>query len=376
MDSLSEKVGYQERLRRSRKMHSLVSKLLRLKKAKQSRFASKTELKKRAQRLAKILIRKRLAGVSGTQYHQMSLSQRIQVDKLVDALPKARISKLAIKLVPVVTKAEQERLEAYKKSHSKLNESKAKSKKEKRKELLKKTRFSHGKHKDEVGDAQRDVRDYQEEYNLDEAISIATRRNRGETLKRKRHLIKRGAYTSRHRRRPKGHSRSTSRLSRQVRAQHLGVRVDLNKLSPDQRRVVQNMIDKGETHGKIRDFLKKLENRAELTRLSTPANSRELKTKSRSRTYGLNNSYDPLEPIIEEYIFETDMHKFDRLFMQGLVSKDNLHLYRRIFKNLHDSIKFARYRKDIVKILDRLVDLITDNNGIYQRIRQELQRGK
>lgn len=124
MDRLQEKVGYEQRRARARRMHTLTRKLVRQKKLLASRYASKEKLHARAQRLARELLRKRIAGSRGANYSKLSTSQRIEIDKMIDSLPKSLRKGLSNRLVPYVTKAETVRVTKYR-SRKKLKESKS-----------------------------------------------------------------------------------------------------------------------------------------------------------------------------------------------------------------------------------------------------------
>lgn len=113
---MKESVSLKTRQARSRKMHNIAQKLLKLKKMKQSRMASGESLKKRAQRMARALLRKKMAGVDGGKYSKMSLAQRENIDRMLDRIPEKSVAELAKRLLPVVAKAERKRLDSLKKN--------------------------------------------------------------------------------------------------------------------------------------------------------------------------------------------------------------------------------------------------------------------
>lgn len=92
-----------------RRMKRLAPKMQRLKKMKAKRMANADVIKKRANKAAINVIRKKVAGDRGTNYANLSPTDKIQVDKLVQK-KSALIPKIAKKLLPKVRKAEIERL--------------------------------------------------------------------------------------------------------------------------------------------------------------------------------------------------------------------------------------------------------------------------
>lgn len=121
MNQLQEKVGYEQRRARARRMHNITRKLVRQKKLLASKYASQDRLHNRAQKLARQLLRKKLAGSRGANYSKLSTTQRIEIDKMIDSLPKSLRKALSSRLIPYVTKAETKRITKYK-SRRKLRE--------------------------------------------------------------------------------------------------------------------------------------------------------------------------------------------------------------------------------------------------------------
>ena len=105
---LQEVLNMQQRMKRRAIMRRLKSKIKRGRMVAQRRKASPEKLKKRAQRKAKELIRKRLAGQRGANYSKLPVSARMAIDKKVEG-KKAVISRLAKRLMPKVRSAEAKR---------------------------------------------------------------------------------------------------------------------------------------------------------------------------------------------------------------------------------------------------------------------------
>lgn len=100
-----------QRLKRARQMRRMAPRMKRMRAMRKFRMAPKERLKFRAQKQARNLIRKRVAGNLGAKYATLSASQKIAVDRLV-AKKSGRVNKIATRLLPKVRKAEVERLKA------------------------------------------------------------------------------------------------------------------------------------------------------------------------------------------------------------------------------------------------------------------------
>lgn len=98
-----------QRQKRARMMRRLAPKLARFRKMKAKRMADREKLLYRAQKAARNIIRKKVAGDRGAEYSSLGAAEKITIDKLV-AKKSAVIQKLAKRLLPKVRKAEIERL--------------------------------------------------------------------------------------------------------------------------------------------------------------------------------------------------------------------------------------------------------------------------
>ena len=98
----------QQRFQRARLLKRLAPKLARMRKIKAKRVADAKTIQKRSLKVARNIIRKKVAGERGAQYKELSPSEKITIDKLV-AKKSAMIQKMARRLLPKVRKAEIER---------------------------------------------------------------------------------------------------------------------------------------------------------------------------------------------------------------------------------------------------------------------------
>lgn len=108
-DLLTEVLSIQQRRKRGIMMRRYKTKIARGRKIASKKMANMARLKKRSQRKAIQLVRKRLAGTRGANYGSLSAADKVAIDKRV-AQKKAMISKIAKRLMPSVRKGEQQRL--------------------------------------------------------------------------------------------------------------------------------------------------------------------------------------------------------------------------------------------------------------------------
>lgn len=118
MDEERKPLTVQQRMQRSRTLKRLQPKLQRYKKMRAKRMADEPRLKKKAQKAAIAILRKKVAGERGANYANLSSSDKISVDRLI-AKKSGAIAKLAKRLIPKIRKQELERV---KKARSSANE--------------------------------------------------------------------------------------------------------------------------------------------------------------------------------------------------------------------------------------------------------------
>lgn len=109
LHELEEAVDLKSRLQRKVRMAMHRRKIQKAREIALNRFAKNKNLRRRALKIARGMIRKRLAGSRGANYGKLNVSQKIAVDKLLDAR-KQQIKKIAGKIVTRVRRDEAERL--------------------------------------------------------------------------------------------------------------------------------------------------------------------------------------------------------------------------------------------------------------------------
>lgn len=112
-DELFERVlTLVQRRQRAMQMKRLKSRLSRARKFAANRMATQQALERRAAKKAKNVLRVRYAGQRGAHYQQMSPSDKMSVDRVID--PKVKnIKRMALRLVPKIRQAEIKRLEFH-----------------------------------------------------------------------------------------------------------------------------------------------------------------------------------------------------------------------------------------------------------------------
>lgn len=114
-ETLLEVLNMQQRRARKMMMRRIKSKIARGRRIARKRMAKPEKIKSRAQKAAKQLIRKKVAGKRAEKYNELPVSAKIQIDKQVEKR-KGMISKIAKRMIPKVRKAERERLAKARKS--------------------------------------------------------------------------------------------------------------------------------------------------------------------------------------------------------------------------------------------------------------------
>lgn len=100
-----------ERRHRAAIMRRMSNILSRRREIARYRMAPEKRIKYRAQKLARSIMRRRLAGARGMHYGGLSPADKMAVDRIIDKKAKV-IARLATRLVPVARRAELERLKA------------------------------------------------------------------------------------------------------------------------------------------------------------------------------------------------------------------------------------------------------------------------
>ena len=109
--NVNEVLTVQQRRARGRVMKRLAKRIAIARKRKMRKIAGAEQLQKRAQKAAKNILRKKIAGKKGESYADLSPQQKFAIDKMVQKRAGA-IPKIARKLLPKIKKAEKERIKS------------------------------------------------------------------------------------------------------------------------------------------------------------------------------------------------------------------------------------------------------------------------
>jgi len=328
---MQENVSYENRQKRARKMHAMVNRLLQIKKANRSKHASQNVLKQRAMKLARALIRKKVAGLQGAKYSSLSTSQKISVDKLLEKVPHNRIAGLANRLFSVVARAEVHRLSVYRK---------------KKKAQLKEAHVSHKHRMRRKADAEKNAH--------------------------KRGI---GRHNQPHRLTKGGQGRRANAQARLSVLKRKFPQIKMSKMNPMQQSAIRAFIT-GKDNETIKDVSKALSSTGRHKRTDRRRISQDNYNTYKTADSGSHRGYQFNSVQADKYaecLVEANYDKFKKLFLKGFVEKDKIEQYRRIFSDLRNSIRYQRYQADIADIVDNLVDLITKDDVIYRRIRLNIQ---
>lgn len=110
-EKIQEVLTVAQRRARGRQMKRLAKRIAIKRKIKMRKVAGAEQLQKRANKAAKQLLRKKIAGKRGEQYKELSPQQKVMIDKMVQKRAGA-IPKIARKLLPKIKKAEKERIKS------------------------------------------------------------------------------------------------------------------------------------------------------------------------------------------------------------------------------------------------------------------------
>jgi hypothetical protein len=125
MDELDETVlSVTQRQKRAQIMRRYKAKIERSRELAKKRIAPEKNIKKRAYAQARQIVRRRVAGKRGAEYEKLGPSEKIAIDRALEGKQKL-IKKIALRLIPRVKQAEQQRLHTFMKGKALQNHGKA-----------------------------------------------------------------------------------------------------------------------------------------------------------------------------------------------------------------------------------------------------------
>lgn len=112
-DNLDEAVlTLLQRQKRAQILRRNKAKLERAREISRAKLAPQKNIRNRAFKQARQILRRRVAGNRGAEYEKLGPSEKMNIDRMIDKKQKI-IKKLALRLIPKVKQAEQKRLQAF-----------------------------------------------------------------------------------------------------------------------------------------------------------------------------------------------------------------------------------------------------------------------
>lgn len=114
-------LNIQQRLKRAQTIRRNERKLERSRELAKAKLAPDKNIQKRAYSQARQIVRRKVAGQRGAEYETLGPTEKMAIDRAVEKRQKL-IKKIALRLIPKVKQAEQQRLQAFMKGKALKNE--------------------------------------------------------------------------------------------------------------------------------------------------------------------------------------------------------------------------------------------------------------
>jgi len=212
---------------------------------------------------------------------------------------------------------------------------------------------------------------------VEKVMSLAQRRKRAQQLRRLEPKLVRQRSIKRKRLADEStiYSRAQKLARKMFRIKFAGQQgAHYQSLSPTQKMEVDRLIDqRGQAIKKLAVRLIPIVRMAEYKRFQA------LKGKHGEPTVAHLQSVPSIKEDVEilafaEVILEDDMSKFNKLMAVGLVDKDKYLQYKKAMSDIRRNAKIASYREMILNVLDELVDVVTKDPAIYQRVKMAVEK--
>ena len=119
-EDLNEVLDITQRQKRAMILRAHKTKIERARELAKRRMAPEKNIKKRAYAQARQIVRKRFAGARGAEYEKLGPSEKMAIDRAIEK-KQALIKKIALRLIPRVKQAEQQRLHSFMQGQSLTN---------------------------------------------------------------------------------------------------------------------------------------------------------------------------------------------------------------------------------------------------------------
>ena len=212
---------------------------------------------------------------------------------------------------------------------------------------------------------------------VEKVMSLAQRRKRAQELRRLEPKLVRQRAVKRKRLAGEAtiYARAQKLARKMFRIKFAGQQgAHYQSLSPTQKMEVDRLIDqRGKAIQKLAVRLIPIVRMAEYKRFQA------LKGKHGEPTVPHLQNTPSLKEDVEiltfaEVILEDDMSKFNKLLSIGLVDKDKYLQYKKAMSDIRKNAKVAAYREMILNVLDELMDVVTKDPAIYQRVKMAVEK--
>ena len=290
------------------------------------------ELREQANNIARATVANALANLLGVQYGALSFDGQMHINEAIQELAADNVAALGDLLMPITEMLIRAELE-----QETIEES-----------------AGYRSHRDRM------------------KASVNTARTR---LHRSRSAKTGASYLKGHG--PQSHARAASRMAVLASLKIMGK--GSGNDSPTNQRLVSQMSalfrDGSKTPETIRKLVSKNKRRSIGKARMTKGNSKISSTSRSDFGAGiLQNSYE-VEGF-HDMLFEADMSKFEALYLRGLIPMQQIAIYKRVFGDMEKHIKYRAFQPMFIKMLNRLIDMITKDKTIYTRVLAILQKEK
>ena len=211
----------------------------------------------------------------------------------------------------------------------------------------------------------------------EKVLSLSQRRQRAIQMHKNQPRLTRGRKIAKSRMAPNDRLRMRADMMARniVRRKFAGQRgAEYQTLSPSDKIAVDKLIDKKvQLIKRIADRLMPRVKAAEVKRLQS-VRSGHAAVKTGSLAGGPLFQSMEFKGLVDAMLTEQYNEKMEKLLRLGLGDKDKLNQFRQALKNPDQAGKYAVLRKHLIKMLDKLADLVTDDPTVFQKSKAKLQK--
>lgn len=211
----------------------------------------------------------------------------------------------------------------------------------------------------------------------EKVLSLTQRRNRAIQMHKNQPRLTRGRKLAKSRMATNDRLRMRADMMARniVRRKFAGQRgAEYQTLSPSDKIAVDKLIDKKvQLIKRIADRLMPRVKAAEVQRLQSIRAGHAAVKKGALGAGPLFQSME-FKGLVDALLTEEYNDKMEKLLRLGLGDKDKLNQFRQALKNPEQAGKYSVLRKHLLKMLDKLSDLVTDDPTVFQKSKAKLQK--